>query len=102
MASMDRRSFDTGVSAQVQGDLMSIIGRLESLIGQRQNQVGQAMSDFQADGVSDEYHAVEQRWTRAATEVRQIIDLVKATLTQDDQAASTALSRARAAVQAIG
>jgi hypothetical protein len=29
---MDRRSFDTGVSGQVQGDLAGITGRLEATI----------------------------------------------------------------------
>jgi hypothetical protein len=99
---MDRTSFDTGASAQVQGDLMGIIGRLEALIGQRDSQVAQAMSDFQADGVSDEYQVVEIRWNRAATEVRQIIDLVKTTMTRNDESATTALSRASSAVQGIG
>lgn len=99
---MDRRSFDTGVSAQVQGDLAAIIGRLEATIGQRSADVNAAMSDFQADGVSEEYRNVEQRWNRAATEVRQIIDLIKTTMTRNDETAGTALSRARSAVQSIG
>jgi hypothetical protein len=99
---MDRTSFDTGASAQVQGDLLGIIGRLEALIGQRDSQVVQALSDFQADGVSDEYSAVETRWNNAANEVRQIIDLVKTTMMRNDESATTALSRASSAVQAIG
>ncbi|MFC5058557.1 pore-forming ESAT-6 family protein [Saccharothrix xinjiangensis] len=99
---MDRTSFDTGASAQVQGDLMGIIGRLEALIGRRDGQVAQAMADFQADGVSEEYQVVETRWNRAATEVRQIIDLVKQTMTRNDESATTALSRAASAVQGIG
>jgi hypothetical protein len=99
---MDRTSFDTGSSEQVQGDLLGIIGRLEALIGQRDGQVAQAMSDFQADGVSDEYQVVETRWHSAAAEVRQIIDLVKTTMTRNDESATTALSRASSAVQGIG
>lgn len=98
----DRRSFDTGVSQQVQGDLAGIIGRLESVIAQRDQAVAQAMADFQADGVSDEYAHVEQRWRNAASEVRQIIHLVKQTMVRNDETASTALSRARSAVQGIG
>jgi hypothetical protein len=99
---MDRRSFDTGVSQQVQGDLQGVIGRLESVIGQREQQVAAAMADFQADGVSEEYAHVEQRWKSAAHEVRQIINLVKQTMTQNDDSANTALTRARSAVQNIG
>lgn len=60
------------------------------------------MADFQADGASEEYRAVEQRWNRAATEVHQIIDLVKTTMVCNDESAGTALSRARSAVQSIG
>lgn len=98
----DRRSFDTGVSQQVQGDLQGIIGRLESVINQRDQAVAAAMADFTADGVSDDYAHVEQRWNSAATEVRQIINLVKQTMTLNDETANKTLSQARSAVQGIG
>lgn len=100
--SLDRRSFDVGVSQQVQADLAGIIGRLESTISQRSSDVNAAMSDFQADGVSEEYRSVEQRWHRAANEVQQIINLVKTTMSRNDETASATLSRARSAVQSIG
>ena len=54
----DRLSYDTGTSQQVQGDLLAVVGQLEALIGQRDTAVSAAMSDFQADGVSDEYAVV--------------------------------------------
>ena len=98
----DRRSYDTGTSQQVQGDLAGIIARLESVISQRSADVSTAMADFQADGVSDEYKAVEDRWNRAAGEVRQIIDLVKTTMSRNDETATTASQQARTAVQNIG
>jgi hypothetical protein len=60
------------------------------------------MSDFTADGVSEEYRVVEDRWNRAATEVRTIIDLVRTTMTRNDESATTAMTQARAAVQGIG
>ncbi len=100
--SMDRRSFDTGVSQQVQGDIQGIVGRLEALIGQRDQAVAAAMSDFQADGVSDDYSDVERRWKSAAGEVRQIIQLVKTTMTRNDETAGSTLAQARSAVQGIG
>lgn len=100
--STDRRSFDTGVSGQVQGDLGGVVARLESTIAQRQADVNAAMSDFSADGVSEEYRSVEQRWNNAANEVRAIIDLVKTTMARNDETAGSALSRARSAVQGIG
>lgn len=102
MSVTDRRSFDTGVSQQVQSDLAGIVARLESAINQRSADVRAAMADFHADGVSTEYEAVEQRWNRAANEVRQIIALVRTTLTRNDETAAATLSRARSAVQGIG
>lgn len=102
MSTTDRRSFDTGASQQVQGDVQGIVGRLEALIGQRDQAVSAAMSNFQADGVSDQYATVEKRWQSAAHEVRQIIQLVKTTMSQNDETATTASSQARSAVQSIG
>lgn len=99
---LDRRSFDTGTSQAVQSDLAGIVSRLEANISQRTADVNAAMSDFQADGVSEEYRVVEQRWTRAASEVQQIITLVRTTMTRNDDTATTALSQARTAVQSIG
>ena len=90
------------MSQQVQSDLAGIIGRLESNITARSGDVASAMGDFQADGVSEEYRAVEQRWQNAAAEVQQIITLVKTTMMRNDETAGTALTRARGAVQAIG
>ncbi|PRY62826.1 hypothetical protein BCF74_10333 [Knoellia remsis] len=102
MGTTDRISFDTGASAGVQGDIGTLIGQIESVMGQRDAQVAAAMSDFQADGVSEEYQAVELRWKNAASEVRNIIALVKSTLAENDSTASSAQARARAAVQNIG
>lgn len=100
--SQDRLSYDTDTSSAVQGDIQSIVGRLESLMGEREKAVNSAMSDFQADGVSQEYQAVENRFRNAANETRNIIALVKQTLNLNDQTASSAGARARGAVQNIG
>ena len=100
--SQDRLSYDTDTSSAVQGDIQSIVGRLETLIGEREKAVNTAMSDFQADGVSEEYQAVETRFRNAANETRNIIALVKQTLNLNDQTASSAGARAKGAVQNIG
>lgn len=100
--SPDRLSYDTDTSSAVQGEIQSLAGRLESLIGEREKAVNSAMSDFSADGVSEEYQSVENRFRNAATETRHIIVLVKQTLNLNDQSASGAGSRARCAVQNIG
>ncbi|GAA1120437.1 pore-forming ESAT-6 family protein [Arthrobacter flavus] len=100
--SQDRLSYDTDVSSSVQAEIQSIVGRLESLIGEREKAVSSAMSDFQADGVSEDYQAVETRFKNAANETRNIIALVKQTLNLNDETATGAGSRARGAVQNIG
>ncbi len=99
---MHRRAFDTSSSGQTQSDLAGVVARLEANISQRNADVNTAMADFQADGVSDDYQVVEQRWHSAATEVQNIITLVRSTLLKNDETATTTLSRARAAVQGIG
>lgn len=99
---MHRRAYDTSSSGQTQSDLAGVVARLEANISQRNADVNAAMADFQADGVSDDYQVVEQRWHSAATEVQNIITLVRSTLLRNDETATTTLSRARAAVQGIG
>ncbi|MGW4560907.1 pore-forming ESAT-6 family protein [Streptomyces sp. NPDC004561] len=98
----DRRSYDTGASAEVQTGLAGIIGQLERVLTDRDRAVKAAMADFQADGVSDEYHGKEVRWHKAATEVREIIRLVRNTLEQNDGTAQATLAKAKAAVDNIG
>ncbi|MFJ7748509.1 pore-forming ESAT-6 family protein [Arthrobacter sp. NPDC097144] len=100
--SPNRLSYDTDTSSAVQGEIQSLAGRLESLIGEREKAVNSAMADFSADGVSEEYQVVENRFRNAATETRHIIGLVKQTLALNDQTASGAGTRARNAVQNIG
>ncbi|MEV5983957.1 pore-forming ESAT-6 family protein [Streptomyces sp. NPDC052051] len=102
MATSDRRSYDTGASAEVQGGLQGIVGRLETVLGDRDRAVKTAMADYQADGVSDEYHGKEVRWNKAAGEVRDIIQLVRSTLEKNDGTAQATLAKARAAVNNIG
>ncbi|MEU6664042.1 pore-forming ESAT-6 family protein [Streptomyces sp. NPDC046821] len=102
MTTQDRRSYDTGASAEVQGGLQGIVGRLETLLSDRDTAVKTAMADYLADGVSDEYHGKEIRWNKAAGEVRDIIRLVRTTLEQNDGTAHSTIAKARAAVHNIG
>ena len=97
----DRRSYDTGASQEAQSNLHSVVAQLQAVMTQRDADVRQAMADFQADGVSDQYAAKEQRWNAAASEVRQIIALVRGTLERNDATAQSTLSRAKGAVDAI-
>ncbi|MFJ3882874.1 pore-forming ESAT-6 family protein [Streptomyces sp. NPDC090077] len=102
MANQDRTSYDIAASVEVQGGLDGIIGRLEQVLGDRENAVKAAMLEFQADGVSDEYHGKELRWNKAANEVRNIIRLVRTTLDQNDATAQATLQKAKTAVANIG
>ncbi|MFF4408268.1 pore-forming ESAT-6 family protein [Streptomyces sp. NPDC001262] len=102
MANADRRSYDTGASGEVQGSLQGIISRLESVLTERDAAVKAAMADFQADGVSDQYHGKELRWQSAAHEVRQIINLLRNTMEKNDGTAQSTLAKAKAAVDGIG
>ncbi|MEU6220628.1 pore-forming ESAT-6 family protein [Streptomyces sp. NPDC047022] len=98
----DRRSYDTGASAEVQVSLAGVIGQLERVLNDRDRAVKAAMADFTADGVAEEYHGKEIRWQHAADEVREIIRLVRTTLEQNDGTAQSTLAKARAAVDNIG
>ncbi|MFJ8361582.1 pore-forming ESAT-6 family protein [Streptomyces sp. NPDC093984] len=97
----DRRSYDTGASADAQANLQSVIGRMEQVIGDRDRQVKAAMADFTADGVADEYHGKEMRWNRASQEVKNVIALVRSTLEENDATAQSTMARAKAAVDNI-
>jgi hypothetical protein len=98
----NRLSWDTGASAETQGNLQAIIARLEQLIGTHDSDVKAALADFTADGVSDVYSGKEAKWAAAAAQTQHIIDLVKKTMSQNDSTAQTTHSQARAAVEAIG
>ncbi|GGO53678.1 hypothetical protein GCM10012287_40900 [Streptomyces daqingensis] len=100
--SSDRRSYDTGASADAQSNIQAVIARLEAVINERDAQVKEAMADFTADGVADEYHGKELRWKSASNEVRGIIQLLRTTLEKNDGTAQQTLSRAKSAVDNIG
>ncbi|QAB16724.1 hypothetical protein Leucomu_01195 [Leucobacter muris] len=98
----DRRDYDVAASQNAQDNFDRVASRLESLIEQRNADVRSAMSDYQADGVSDEYASKEQRWKDAATGVREIIATLRKSLEQSDQAAQAAIQKAKSAVDNIG
>ncbi|MFF2716770.1 pore-forming ESAT-6 family protein [Streptomyces sp. NPDC058011] len=102
MGSTDRRSYDTGASTEVQGNIQLVIAQLEQVITARDTQVKAAMNDFAADGVADEYHGKELRWNATSQEVKNIIQLLRTTLEKNDATASQTLARAKAAVDGIG
>mgnify|MGYP000923203162 FL=1 len=98
----DRRDYSIAASQNAQDNFNRVAGLLESLIDQRDRDVNAAMADYAADGVSEDYRGKELRWKNAAGEVRSIIQTLRSSLKQNDESAQTALSKARAAVEAIG
>lgn len=98
----DRRDFDIPASQGAQDRFNAVAGRLEALMSQRDADVKAAMSDYIADGASEEYNAKEHRWNTVAGEVRGIIQTLRASLGSNDETASASLSKAKGAVEAIG
>jgi len=99
---LDRRSWDDGSAETAEENFNQAASALEALIAQRDTDVHQAMADYQADGVSAEYQAKEARWTAAASEVRLIIQRMRASLEQSGDIAQTTASKAAQAVAGIG
>ena len=74
---MDRRDYDIAASQESQSQFERVASRLEALIGQRDADVRTAMADYEADGVSAEYHGKEVRWHGVADQVRTIISTLR-------------------------
>jgi hypothetical protein len=98
----DRRDYNIAASQNAQDNFNRVASQLETLIDQRDRDVNAAMSDYAADGVSEDYRAKEVRWKNAAAEVKGIIQTLRSSLERNDESAQTALSKARSAVESIG
>lgn len=99
---LDRRDYSIAASQSAQDNFNRVAAQLEALITQRDQDVKNAMSDYQADGVSDDYAGKEARWNSAATEVRGIITTLRTAMERNDETATQAIARARNAVASIG
>lgn len=99
---MDRRDYDIAASQNAQDNFFAVASHLETLIDQRDADVRAAMSDYQADGVADDYATKELRWRNAAGGVRDIINTLRTTMSTNDETAQSALARAKSAVTAMG
>ncbi|MBD3942207.1 pore-forming ESAT-6 family protein [Microbacterium sp. NEAU-LLC] len=98
----DRRDYDVAASQSAQDNFNQVAAQLEALIDQHDRDVNQAMSDYAADGVSEEYRAKETRWKNAAGEVRTIITTLRSSLAANDETAHATLRKAKSAVDAVG
>ena len=95
------RAFNTDSSAEAQALVKARARELEAWLTDRQQQVEAAMQQYEATGVSEEYHAKELRWKTKAQEVRDIISTLRQSLEQNDETAQGALRRAGNAVASI-
>lgn len=91
----DRNAHNVCVSQQVQDDFNLAARNLEAGLSRRQQDVNNAMADYHAEGVSDEYAAMEKKWREAGAEVKAIITLLRESLAQNDDIAIGALNRAK-------
>jgi exonuclease VII large subunit len=88
------RAFNTATSAEAQANFKAAATELEALLTSRQQQVDAAMQHYEATGVSEEYHAKEQRWNTIISTLRQSLE-------QNDETAQGAIRRAGNAVANI-
>jgi uncharacterized protein YukE len=102
MSVLDRRSWDDGAADEAVSNFNGVASQLEALINQRDQDVSKAMADYQADGVSEEYRAKEQRWHQVADQVKTIIQTLRHSLEESGSIASTTQSQAARAVANIG
>ncbi|MDQ0647500.1 hypothetical protein QFZ53_001696 [Microbacterium natoriense] len=95
---IDRNDYNVGASQSVQSNFENVAARLEAALQRRDQDVRAALADYQADGVSEEYGALEQQWTQAGDQVRGVIAAIRGSLEQNDEIALRALAQGRAAL----
>ncbi|GAA1485702.1 hypothetical protein [Brachybacterium fresconis] len=95
---VDRNDYNIGSSEAAQANFEAVAQHLEVLLDRRDADVKTAMADYMADGVSEEYAALEQQWKSAGDQVRMVISEIRKSLAENDDVARRALSAARAAI----
>ncbi|MDO5052318.1 MAG: hypothetical protein Q4E05_05440 [Pseudoclavibacter sp.] len=95
---IDRNDYSIASSQSAQANFETVAAQLEAALDRRDADVRQAMADYQADGVSEEYAALEQQWNTAGQQVRDVITAIRQSLADNDDIARRALQQARAAI----
>lgn len=90
----DRNDYNIASSQSAQANFEKVAAELEAALARRDQDVKAAMAAYQADGVSDRYAAMEQKWNQAGTEVRGIISAVRTSLQTNDDIATRAMTKA--------
>jgi hypothetical protein len=101
MPQSDRLAFDIGDSQASQANFLAVAARLEQLIAERDKEVKTAMADARIDGADATYLSKEQRWNTISENTKSIVQALKQAMTENDATAQAALSKAKAAVDAI-
>jgi uncharacterized protein YukE len=102
MASEGRNSYDSGASGETQAKIKSLSAQIETLLAAHAKNVADMRRDATMTKVIDDYGAVEEKFNKAATEVKTIIKSLGDTLKEFDNKADTAFAEASKAVQNIG
>lgn len=90
----DTNAYDVGASQTVQDDFAIAASNLEAAITRHDTDVKNAMTEYQAQDVSDGYTAMEKQWTDAGTEVKAIIGLLRESLSKNDDVAVSTMHKA--------
>lgn len=99
---MNRNSYDTAASSEVQTTINNLSGQISALIAAHKQNVTAALSDASASGVTENYRAVEEQFDSAAESTLAIIQSLKDTMAANDATAAATLKKASAAVDGIG
>ena len=97
----DSLAFNISDSESAQQNFLAVATRLEQLIAERDKEVKTSMADARIDGADATYLAKEQRWNAISDNTKSIVQALKQAMTQNDATAQNALSKAKAAVDAI-
>lgn len=95
---MDRNDYSVAASQAAQANFESIAAQLEAALDRRDLDVRNAMAQYYADGVSEKYQELGRQWNQAGAQVRQIISLLRNSLSQNDDIAVRAGAQAAAAI----
>ncbi len=90
----DRNDYDVSSSQAAQDNFDRHASALEAALARRDQDVKAAMAEYRADGVSDRYQAMEQKWNVAGTEVKGIIKAIRQSLAENDDIAIRAVGQA--------
>lgn len=94
----ERNDYNIADSQSAAANMKASANQLLSVLDMREADVKALMANYEAEGVSDRMHQLEDNWHKAGDEVRQIISLLIGALEESDQIAQTALNKAASAV----